>query len=88
MTQEMDQDQVRLFVYRRFVETGGPPSIADVAESFGVNHDDARRSLRSLADAHALILHADTDEVRMALPFSAVPTSFGVRSGESSWWAN
>ena len=88
MTHDMDHDQVRLFVYRRFVESGEAPSIAEIATAFGVDRDDARQALRSLAEAHALVLHPDTDEVRRALPFSAVPTSFAVRSGESSWWGN
>ena len=86
MTQELDRAQVRLFVYRRFVKSGGSPSISDIVESFGVDRNDARRSLRSLAEAPALVLDPDTDEVRRALPFSALPTSLAVRSGESSWW--
>ena len=88
MSQPIDPARVRLFVYHRFVDNGRPPSITDIAETFDVDPDDARRSLRSLAEAHALVLDPDTDEVRRALPFSSVPTPFAVTSGENSWWAN
>ena len=39
---------------------------------------------RRLHDAHALVL--DGDEIRMANPFSAVPTPYRVEAGGRSWY--
>ena len=38
--------------------------------------------------AHALVLDADSGEIRMANPFSAVPTPFRVRTADRQWYAN
>ncbi len=43
--------------------------------------------LSDLHDRHALVLGTG-GEIRMALPFSAVPTIHRVTSGDRSWWAN
>ena len=42
---------------------------------------------RRLHEAHALVLHAG-GEIRMANPFSAVPTACRVRAGGRWWFAN
>jgi hypothetical protein len=42
---------------------------------------------RRLHEAHALVLD-DSGELRMANPFSAVPTRHRVRAAGRSWWAN
>ena len=47
-----------------------------------------RRGWRQLHDAHALVLNPATDEIRMANPFSAVPTSYRVCANERWWYAN
>jgi hypothetical protein len=41
-----------------------------------------------LHDAHALVLDAETREIRMANPFSAVPTPFRVEAGGRRWFGN
>jgi hypothetical protein len=41
-----------------------------------------------LHDAHALVLDSDTGEIRMANPFSAVPTSYRVQVAGRWWYAN
>ena len=41
---------------------------------------------RRLHDAHALVLNQATDELRMANPFSAVPTAYRVRTADRRWW--
>jgi len=43
---------------------------------------------RALHDAHALVLEPDTDAIRMANPFSAVPTPYRVYAQERWWYAN
>ena len=41
-----------------------------------------------LHEAHALVLNAATDELRMCNPFSAVPTSYRVEAAGRWWYAN
>jgi Alkylmercury lyase len=70
--------QLRNDIYRRFVELGRAPTRAELDDDEG---------LRRLHDAHALVLDA-AGEIRMANPFSAVPTSYRVGAGGRSWYAN
>ena len=70
--------QLRNQIYRRFVELGRAPTRAEVGDDQG---------LRRLHDAHALVLDA-AGEIRMANPFSAVPTSYRVEAAGRSWYAN
>ncbi len=41
-----------------------------------------------LHDAHALVLNEAGSEIRMANPFSAVPTAYRVVANGRSWYAN
>jgi hypothetical protein len=41
-----------------------------------------------LHEAHALVLDADTGAIRMANPFSAVPTPYRVNAAGRLWYAN
>ena len=43
---------------------------------------------RRLHEAHALVLNPATDEIRMANPFSAVPTAYRVQADGRWWYAN
>jgi hypothetical protein len=47
-----------------------------------------RAALRSLADAHRLVIRPGSEAIWMAHPFSAVPTDFRVRAGGRRWFAN
>ncbi len=47
-----------------------------------------REGWRRLHGAHALILNLSGSEIRMANPFSAVPTAYRVRAGGRWWYAN
>jgi hypothetical protein len=47
-----------------------------------------REAWRRLRDAHALVLEAGTGEIRMANPFSAVPTPHRVHAAGRWWYAN
>lgn len=37
---------------------------------------------------HVLVLDRWTREIRMAMPFSTVPTAFRTEIGDRTWWAN
>jgi hypothetical protein len=75
-------DEVRLHLYRRFVEDGRPPCVAETAEALGMPDRDATRAYRRLAEAHVIVLEPGTDEVWMAAPLSARPTPFPVRTAD------
>ena len=83
-----DLNEARLFVYRHFVSKGREPSIAESAGALGMSEDQVGEAFETLERGHVLVLQPDTREVWMAMPFSALPTAFSVRVGESRWWAN
>jgi hypothetical protein len=74
---------IRNRTYARFVELGRAPTPAEVGEV-----DEVLPAWRRLHDAHALVLEAATDELRMANPFSAVPTAYRVQAAGRWWFAN
>ena len=71
-------------VYRRFVELGRAPTSAEL----GSPAAEIEAGLRRLHDAHVLVLQPDGSTIRMANPFSAVPTPYVVEAGGRSWYAN
>lgn len=79
---------VRNVTYQLFVDRGHPPNVADVATAAGSTADEISASWRRLHDAHAIVLHPDTTELRMANPFSAVATPYRVHAAGRSWFAN
>jgi hypothetical protein len=86
----MDQAEVDLrnATYSMFVELGRAPTAADVGNRLRLDRTDVVAGWRRLHDAHALVLNQHTDEIRMANPFSAVPTAYRVSAGGRSWYAN
>jgi alkylmercury lyase-like protein len=80
--------ELRTLTYSQFVELGRAPTAAEVAEAAGVVIDDVVSSWRRLHDQHALVLNSATTEIRMANPFSAVPTAYRVKADGRWWYAN
>jgi hypothetical protein len=79
---------LRNHVYRRFAELGRPPDLTETAEELGLSAEQTEAGLRRLHDAHWLVLEHDRPAIRMANPFSAVPTPHLVEAGGRSWYAN
>lgn len=79
---------LRNATYRLFVENGRAPTSAEVAGAVERPEADVRAGWRRLHDGHALVLDPSLTEIRMANPFSAVPTSFRVQAAGRSWFAN
>src|SRR5918996_3453418 len=48
---EIDRE-VRLFIYRHFVEHGAPPDVAMPATALGYSRDETERSFRRLGESH------------------------------------
>ncbi len=80
--------RVRHFVYQFWADKTHPPSIQDTARELGIEVDDARRLYAELDERHALMLMPGTHVIRMANPFSGVPTGFRVTVGERKYYAN
>ena len=78
---------LRNATYRQFVELGRAPSAHEVAAVVGLDAAEVQAGWRRLHDAHALVLD-DVGEIRMANPFSSVPTSFRVEAAGKRWYAN
>jgi hypothetical protein len=84
-----EQDlRVRAVTYSLFVELGRAPGADEVAGPGDLSADDVVAAWRRLHDAHALVLNPATAEIRMANPFSAVPTAYRVLADERWWYAN
>ena len=84
---ELD-DRVRLSVYRHFVRRGLAPAVRDISDELSASPAAIAASLERLAAAHVLVLDPATRRLWMAMPFSAVPTAFRVRTSGGEWWAN
>lgn len=79
---------VRLHLYRRFLDDGRPPSVAEAAESLGRPEGDVAEAYRRLADGHVIVLEPGGLDVWMANPLSARPTSFRVEVGDRAYWGS
>jgi hypothetical protein len=77
---------VRNHVYRRFVELGRAPTFRELAAELAL--PDVAAVMRRLHDAHAIVLEEDRARIRMANPFSALPTPYRVRARDRWWYAN
>ncbi len=74
--------------YRQIVALGRVPSAEAVAAATTLSLDDVREGWKRLHKAHALVLDASGVEIRMANPFSAVPTAYRVQADDRWWYAN
>jgi hypothetical protein len=80
---------VRLEVMRTARDTSRVPDALEVAEALGLPRDAVIDAFRRLHEGHVFVLEPGSAErLRMANPFSAVPTPFQVQIGERSWWGN
>ena len=79
---------LRNATYRLFVGLGRAPTAAEAADATGATVGGVLDGWVRLHDAHALVLDASGTEIRMANPFSAVPTAYRVHCGGRWWYAN
>lgn len=79
---------VRMAVYRRFAETGQPPALADTAARVRADTGRVRDAYQRLRARRLLVLEPDGASIRMAPPFSGVPTDHVVESGGVTYHAN
>ncbi|HXZ43331.1 MAG TPA: organomercurial lyase [archaeon] len=79
---------VRAFVYRYLAEHERPPTIVEAANGLQVDPGQVRTAYARLHEQHALFLEPGTVAIRMAHPFSGVPTPFRVRTDDHTYRAN
>jgi hypothetical protein len=80
--------ELRNLTYGAFVELGRAPTAKEIAARDGFTSEEVVEGWRRLHESHALVLDPSTDTIRMANPFSAVPTAYRVRAAGRSWYAN
>lgn len=81
----MDDDQLRVAIYRTFATTGRAPTIEDLVSSQQVSAPEVTTALRRLAAGRHLVL-GDDDAIVLAHPFSAIPMGFAAMGRTTLWW--
>jgi hypothetical protein len=86
----MDDDvtRVKLEIYRHFAEGGQQPSTASVAAAVSSTPAEVKKAYAALRAQRLLWLEADGETIRMAPPFSGVPTKHSVIVEGRSYFAN
>jgi hypothetical protein len=80
--------QVKLAIYRTFADTTHAPTVGDIAQQLGANVDDVQQAFHDLHKKKLLVPEPDDPtRIRMAPPFSGVPTSFNVTVGTKRYHA-
>lgn len=84
----MDNSSLHEAIISHFLEHQRAPTVAEIAQRFRCDEAAVRGGLRALAEYHGAVLHPGSDEIWVAHPFSAAPTTCVVRSGARNWWGN
>ena len=87
MSEDFDL-QVKVAVYRQFAATGVRPSAGEIAQRVAADAGAVIEAYRRLRAQRVLVLEADGASIRMAPPFSGVPTQHVVESEAVSYFAN
>jgi hypothetical protein len=81
-------NQVKLAVYGHFAATGQRPAPEDVAERIDSDSGNVIEAYRRLRAVRVLVLEADGSSIRMAPPFSGIPTQHVAESDGVRYFAN
>lgn len=85
----MDLDlEAKLAIYQHFAAFGRRPSAGEIAERLGATSSAVREVFSRLRAQRVLVLEADGESIRMAPPFSGVPTQHQVTAAGVSYFAN
>jgi alkylmercury lyase-like protein len=88
MSDEIDT-KVKLAIYRITAETGTVPSSGEVAKATELAEENVRASFARLHAKRLLVPEpGDPSRIRMAPPFSGVPTAFPVEANGKRYYAN
>lgn len=78
---------VREAIYTQTLLTGTPPTVEQVADGCGFDAPTVSGAFRRLAESHVVVLKPGTTQLWSAPPFSAVTTSFRVKTVSGAWYA-
>lgn len=81
----MDSHEVRVEIYRSFVQTGRPPMPVEIAFAHRVPLDEVEAAIHELARDDVIALIPGTSFVWLAHPFSAAAAPFRVTGVHHSW---
>ena len=79
---------LRRLTYGLLVDLRRAPTATEVATAAGSTTSDVLAGWQRLHDEHALVLNDARTEIRMANPFSAVPTAYRVLVAGTWWYGN
>ena len=79
---------VRNLTFGMFVELGRAPTAEEVAQAAGLSSAEVEAAWADLHREHELVLDPITKGIRMAIPFSAVPTAYRVQAAGRWWYGN
>jgi len=75
-------------IYQHFASLGSRPSVHEIAARVGAPVPEMREIFRRLREQRVLVLEADGESIRMAPPFSGIPTQHRVAAAGVSYYAN
>jgi hypothetical protein len=83
------ETKVKLALYRTIADTGAVPNSAQLAEATGLSEADVRAAFTRLHAKRLLVPEpSDSSRIRMAPPFSGIPTAFPVDAMSKRYYAN
>lgn len=81
--------EVKLTIYRMITQNALIPDAEAVSAKLDVPEENIREMFQELAANRLLVLKpGDATRIRMAPPFSGIPTSFRVEVGDKPYYAN
>ena len=80
--------QARHFVYSHIADTTRPPRVDETAAHFDMSTEQASELYKELHNRHAVFLNFEKMAIRMANPFSGIPTDFKVHANGKTYFAN
>jgi hypothetical protein len=80
--------KIRYQIYRFFADHCRAPAYQEIASLLNAQKEAVRASFHKLHQRHMIFLEPGADTIRMANPFSAIPTKYRLISGNKKWWAN
>ena len=80
--------KARQAIYGHFAAVGTRPAVEDIAHRLGAPVALVRDAFARLSAQRVLVLESDGESIRMAPPFSGVPTQHRVTAAGLSYYAN
>lgn len=80
--------RVKLAIYRHFADAARRPDVSEIARAVESSPTDVSAAYGRLFKSRVLVLEADGTAIRMAPPFSGVPTQHRVVAGDREYFAN